>query len=98
MKYRAYATALIFVLATAGAASAQSPTTGDPCIVTDYTCSPQPKGIGAGNTETGRNDPNAIRLRNELRTPPPISSTEPEEPEQPINSATEPEAPISNAR
>jgi hypothetical protein len=93
------AAAIIFLLSTAGAAFAQSPTrsaqTGDSCMAMDYNCNTRPKGIGIDNTETTKSvDPNVARLRNELRKPPPIASNEPEEPEQPI----EPEGPISNTR
>jgi hypothetical protein len=102
MKRLTYAAAITFVaLATAGAAVAQSPTrapeTGNSCA-TDYNCNALPKGIGVDDTPaTKSNDPNAARLRNELRMPTPLIATEPEEPEQPIHSALEPEAPISNA-
>lgn len=99
MKRLTYAAAIIFVLSTAGATFAQSPTrrpeTGNTnsCMETDYNCNTQPKGIGIDNTKTtDSSDSNAARLRSELRTPTPLSSTGPEEPEQPI----EPEAPISN--
>jgi hypothetical protein len=92
----------VVALATAGAAFAQSPArapeTGNSCAATDYNCNTLPKGTGFDTTPTTKpTDPNAARLRNELRMPTPQISTEPEEPEQPIHSALEPEAPISNA-
>jgi len=103
MTHLTYAAATVLLLSSAGAAFAQAPArtpdTGNVCKVTDYGCTSQPKGLGTGNSATSdADDLNAARLRNELRTPAPMSSNEPEEPEQPIHSATEPEAPISNAK
>ena len=96
------AAAIIFLLSTAGAAFAQSPPrtpqTGDSCMAMDYNCNTRPKGIGIENTQTTKSvDPNVARLRNELRTPARQTSG-PEEPEQPIHSSSEPEAPISNTQ
>ena len=90
------AAAIIFVLSTAGATYAQSPTrtpqTGNDCAM-DYNCNTRPTGKSIGTDSTTDSDAaaNATRLQNETLTP--RTSNEPEEPEQPI----EPEAPISNA-
>jgi hypothetical protein len=89
--------AMIFALSAVSAAFAQSPTrapqTRDDCMTMDYNCNTQAKGVG--NTPAiESSDRNAARLRDELRTPAPQISTEPEEPEQPIHSTLEPEAPI----
>jgi hypothetical protein len=97
MKLLTCAAAMISALSAVSIAFAQAPTRAPPpvtdCMTMDYNCNTQPKGIG--NTPmTGSTDRNPARLRDELRTPAPQISTEPEEPEQPIHSSLEPEAPI----
>jgi hypothetical protein len=96
MKPPTVAAAIACALLMAGAAAFAQSSTRAPatdCTAIDYNCNAQPKGIGSAPA-TDPNDRNAARLRSELRTPAPASSTEPEEPEQPIHSSDEPEEPI----
>jgi hypothetical protein len=97
MKPLACAAAMIFCLSAATVAVAQSPTrapqTGSDCMTIDYNCNTQAKGVSS-TPAIESSDRNLARLRDELRTPAPQISTEPEEPEQPIHSTLEPEAPI----